>query len=141
MELFTSSKEFEESLRRLDKKMSVTAGAFTKVPCDLAHWQKVAAEKYPHGLPKPFSSDSTQWLFNGNPAGADQPLQVAVARLLGYRSGRARPAPVFPIARHSVRMVWKGCRMTTASSAFPAVRGERPAHEQVLQMLQAAVER
>ena len=56
-----------------------------KVPFDLAHWQKVAAEKYPHGLPKPFSSDPTQWLFNGHPAGADQPLHVAVARLLGYQ--------------------------------------------------------
>jgi hypothetical protein len=36
-------------------------------------------------LPKPFSSDPTQWLFNGHPAGADQPLHVAVARLLGYQ--------------------------------------------------------
>jgi hypothetical protein len=36
-------------------------------------------------LPKPFSSDPTQWLFNGHPKGAENPLQVAVARLLGYR--------------------------------------------------------
>jgi hypothetical protein len=56
-----------------------------KVPFDLAHWQKVAAEKFPHGLPTPFSSDPTQWLFNGHPKGSDQPLHVAVARLLGYR--------------------------------------------------------
>lgn len=82
---YSSSQEFEESLRRLDKKMSITAGTFTKVPFDLAHWQKIAAEKYPHGLPKPFSSDPTQWLFNGHPQGSDQPLQVAMARLLGYR--------------------------------------------------------
>ncbi len=45
----------------------------------------MAAEKYPHGLPKPFSSDPTQWLFNGHPKGSDQPLHVAVARLLGYQ--------------------------------------------------------
>jgi hypothetical protein len=45
----------------------------------------VAAEKYPDGLPKPFSSDPTQWLFNGHPKGSDQPLHVAVTRLLGYR--------------------------------------------------------
>ena len=45
----------------------------------------MAAEKYPHGLAKPFSSDPTQWLFNGHPAGGDQPLHVAVARLLGYQ--------------------------------------------------------
>ena len=45
----------------------------------------MAAEKYPHGLPKAYSSDPTQWLFNGHPKGSDQPLHVAVARLLGYR--------------------------------------------------------
>jgi len=55
------------------------------VPFDLAHWQEVAAEKYPDGLPKPHSDDPTQWLFNGHPAGSTQPLHVAVARLLGYR--------------------------------------------------------
>ena len=51
----------------------------------MTHWQKLAAEKYPNGLPKPFSSDPTQWLFNGQPKDSDQPLHVAVARLLGYR--------------------------------------------------------
>jgi hypothetical protein len=55
------------------------------MPFDLAYWQKVAAEKYPEGLPEPHSDDSTQWLFNGDPKRAEQPLQVAVARLLGYR--------------------------------------------------------
>jgi len=83
--VFSSSLDFEDSLRRLDKKMSITAGTFTKVPFDLAHWQKVAAEKYPDGLPKPYSDDPTQWLFNGHPEGSTQPLHVAVARLLGYR--------------------------------------------------------
>jgi hypothetical protein len=48
-------------------------------------WQKVAAEKYPYGFPKPFSSDPTQWLFDGRPKNSNQPLQVAVARLLGYQ--------------------------------------------------------
>jgi hypothetical protein len=45
----------------------------------------VAAEKHPHGLPKPFSSDPTQWLFKGHPKDSDEPLHVAVARLLGYQ--------------------------------------------------------
>jgi len=65
--------------------MNVGDASLIKVPFDLAHWQKVAAEKFPDGLPKPFSSDPTQWLFSGHPAGADQPLHVAVARLLGYQ--------------------------------------------------------
>ena len=81
---FCSSSEFNDSVRRLNQKMNVENGFFVKVPFDLAHWQKVAAEKYPHGLPKPFSSDPTQWLYNGHPAVTDHPLHVAVARLVGY---------------------------------------------------------
>jgi hypothetical protein len=81
---YVFSEEFREQVRKVDQAVSVTESSFVKVPFDLARWQEVAAEKYPYGLPKPFSSDPTQWLFNGHPAGADQPLHVAVARLLGY---------------------------------------------------------
>jgi hypothetical protein len=81
---FCSSDEFHTAVRQIDQALKVTNATLVKVPFDLSHWLKVAAEKYPHGLPKPFSSDPTQWLFNGHPAGADQPLQVAVARLVGY---------------------------------------------------------
>jgi hypothetical protein len=82
---YCSSPEFHSCVRRIDQKVNVTNATLVKVPFDLAHWQKLAAEKYPDGLPMPFSSDPTQWLFNGHPAGSDQPLHVAVARLLGYR--------------------------------------------------------
>ena len=82
---FMVSGAYAQEIRKIDQKLNVTAATLVKVPFDLAHWQKVAAEKYPDGLPKPFSSDPTQWLFNGHPVGADQPLHVAVARLLGYR--------------------------------------------------------
>ena len=81
---FISSPEFGREVRKINQKAQVANATLVKVPFDLAHWQKVAAEKYPDGLPKPFSSDATQWLFNGHPAGADQPLHVAVARLVGY---------------------------------------------------------
>ncbi|EPQ5406877.1 TPA: SAM-dependent DNA methyltransferase [Pseudomonas aeruginosa] len=75
---------FSAELKKLDKKMSVTAGTFTKVPFDLAYWQEVAAERYPNGLPKPYSDDPAQWIFHGHPQPATDPLQVATARLLGY---------------------------------------------------------
>jgi hypothetical protein len=63
----------------------------------------IADEEYPNGLPEPYSNDPTQWIFHGHPCGsvvwnedtkrtAHGPqridgtvLQVAVARLLGYR--------------------------------------------------------
>ncbi len=82
---FLASDSYKVEVRKLDNKVGVTPATLAKVPFDLAHWRKVAAEEYPHGLPKPFSSDPTQWLFNSHPAGADQPLHVAVARLLGYQ--------------------------------------------------------
>jgi hypothetical protein len=82
---FCSSPMFNEEIRKIDQKLYVTCSTLVKIPFQLAHWQKVAAEEYLHGLPKPFSSDPTQWLFGGHPAGSDHPLQVAVARLLGFQ--------------------------------------------------------
>lgn len=82
---FCSSPQFSTEVRKIDQKINVTAATFAKVPFDLAHWQKVAAERYPNGLPKPYSDDPTQWIFHGHPKLASDPLQVAVARLLGYR--------------------------------------------------------
>lgn len=82
---YCSSVEYNAEVRKLTQKLNAATGTLVKVPFDLAHWQKVAAEKYPDGLPKPFSSDPTQWLFNGHPSGSDQPLQVATARLVGYQ--------------------------------------------------------
>jgi hypothetical protein len=82
---YCESGEFSENVRRLDNSLKLSPQTLLKVPFDLELWQEVAAQKYPNGLPKPFSSDPTQWLFSGHPAGADQPLHVAVARLLGYR--------------------------------------------------------
>ena len=83
--VYCTSAEFVAAVRSLDQKVNVTNATLVKVPFDLVHWQKVAAQKYPHGLQKPFSSDPTQWLFNGHPKDSDQPLHVAVARLLGYQ--------------------------------------------------------
>ena len=82
---FCSSDEFASTVRQIDQKTNVTNSTLVKVPFDLAVWQKVAEENFPRGLPKPFSADPTQWLFNGHPKGSDQPLHVAVARLLGYQ--------------------------------------------------------
>jgi hypothetical protein len=82
---FCSSPEYHEAVRRIDQKLNVTNATLVKVPFDLAHWTQVAAERYPDGLPPPYSNDPTQWLFGGHPAGATDPLQVGVARLLGYR--------------------------------------------------------
>jgi len=82
---FCSSPEYNEAVRKIDQKINVTNATLVKVPFDLDYWTQVAAEKYPDGLPKPYSDDPTQWIFHGHPAKSDSPLQVAVARLLCYR--------------------------------------------------------
>ena len=100
---FCSSPDYNIAVRKIDQKLNVTNATLVKVPFDLPHWQKVAAEKYPHGLPAPYSNDPTQWIFHGHPCGsviwdeetkmlARGPLRtdgtvlhVAIARLLGYR--------------------------------------------------------
>ncbi len=82
---FASSPDFSTSVRQIDGALKVTNKTLVKIPFDLPHWQKVATERYPNGLPKPYSDDPTQWIFHGHPKPATDPLQVAVARLLGYR--------------------------------------------------------
>lgn len=83
--VFCSSDVFVKELRKINQKLSVDNGYVSKVPFDVKYWEQVADEKYPNGLPKPYSEDPTQWIFHGHPARSDHPLQVAVARLLGYR--------------------------------------------------------
>jgi len=98
---FLASSDFHAEVRRIDNKVGVTPATLAKVPFDLEHWAKVAKEKYPKGLPKPYSDDPTQWIFHGHPCGSvvwgekakwtaheslrcdDTALHVAVARLLG----------------------------------------------------------
>ena len=100
---FCASTEYRRTVRMLDRSLKVTYPSLIKVPFDLAHWDRVAADNYPHGLPEPYSDGSTQWLFHGHPCGsvvwdedakrtAHGPrridatvLPVVVARLLGYR--------------------------------------------------------
>lgn len=82
---FCSSPEYCEAVRSTDRALKVTNATLVKVPFDLDYWKEVAAERYPDGLPEPHSDDPSQWLFGGHPAGAASPLQVAVARLAGYR--------------------------------------------------------
>lgn len=82
---FVSSPEYVAAVRRINHKVIVGSGYLIKVPFDVVYWRGVAAERFPEGLPQPRSDDPTQWLFRGVVAGSSEPLQVAVARLLGFR--------------------------------------------------------
>lgn len=82
---FLSDENYNYLIREIDQSLSVTNATFTKVPFDLNKWIKIASEKFPNGLPKPYSDDPTQWIFHGHPKYTDSPLQVAISRLLGYQ--------------------------------------------------------
>jgi hypothetical protein len=81
---FATSDSFIKEIRKIDQKLSVTCGTLIQVPFDLDYWKKITEDKYPKGLPKPYSDDPTQWLFHGHPLHTESPLQVAIARLMGY---------------------------------------------------------
>ncbi len=80
---FCRSANFVENIRQYNQKLSVDPGYMINIPFDLDRWQAVADAAGPP--PEPYSNDPTQWLFKGQPAESTDPLQVAVARLLGYR--------------------------------------------------------
>jgi hypothetical protein len=84
---FVMDREFPNAVRAVDKSLSVTESSFTKVRFDLAHWQSEASQRYPGGLPEPYSDDPTQWVFHAHPrnAVAGTELHIALARLSGYR--------------------------------------------------------
>ena len=146
---FCNSSEYSKEVRKIDQKLNVTNSTLVKVPFDIDYWNKVAEEKYPHGLPEPYSNDPTQWIFHGHPCGSvnwdeetkwtahgplrtdDTVLQVAVARLLGYR-WPAELDPGMELAKEQREWVNR-CEALLGHAdrdgivCLPAVRGERRA--------------
>ena len=157
---FCSSPEYHQAVRRIDQSLKVTNATLTKVPFDLDHWTRVAEERYPNGLPIPYSDDPTQWIFHGHPCGsvvwdeasrwtAHGPLrtdptvlQVAVARLLGYR-WPAEQDDDMELASEQREWV-QGCEELLPHAdkdgivCIPSVRGESPAGDRLLALLAAA---
>jgi hypothetical protein len=157
---FCASDEYYQSVRKLDEKLGVTNATLAKVPFDIEHWTKVAAEKYPNGLPRPYSDDPTQWIFHGHPCGSviwdedtkwtahgplridDTVLHVAVARLLGYRW----PAELDPdMELADEQREWVNRCESLLSHAdedgivcIPPVRGEASAADRLLNLLASA---
>lgn len=134
---YCSSPEYQANVRRLNQKVVVSNSSLVKVPFDLERWRSVAKEKFPHGLPAPESHDPTQWLFDGAVGPSQVPLQVAVARLVGYRWPRQRG------------MSFPGCSAVDEDSIgryedddgivpLPALLREHPASARIRNLLAAA---
>jgi len=124
--------------------LKVTPNTLVKVYFDVDQWRKVAAERYPNGLPKPYSDNPTQWLFHGHPQPATDPLQVAVARLAGFRWPAENDTAMVLAdeARTWIAHCDKLAEHTDDDGivCLPSVRGEAPAHDRLLKLLIAAWE-
>ena len=140
---FCSSDEYYGEVRAIDQALKVR-GPLVQVPFDLERWQKVAEEKYPDGLPEPYSDDSTQWLFHGHPAKASEgtALHVVVARLLGYRWPAEAEGAAQEMSLSAEGQAWieHSARLDAHADpdgvvCLPAVAGERPAAERLRALL------
>ena len=147
---FCSSSDFNTQVRKINQALAVDTQYFLACPFDLAHWQKIALEKYPQGLPDPESDDPTQWLFHGRPEQALTPspspkgrgeavLQVAVARLLGYRWPAELDEKML-LSKRARDMVKRCDELLPFADdggimCIPSVRGEEPAGDRLLAIL------
>lgn len=80
---YVLSGEYATDVRAIESSIKVTTKTLAAVSFDRDRWRIVAEEMGP--LPTPYSYDPTQWLFKADVASSTHPLQVGVARLLGYR--------------------------------------------------------
>jgi hypothetical protein len=122
---YMSSPEYAERVRRINHKVIVGSGYLVKVPFDIERWRRVAEEA--GGLPEPWPDDPTQWLFEGRPEVSTAPLQVAIARLIGYRWSEQAESDDLDALSDADGIV-----------CLPSVAGEAPAAERVQQVLAAA---
>ena len=157
---FCSSPAYNDSVRHIDQKLNVTNATLAKVAFDLEHWTRVSNERYPNGLPLPYSDDPTQWIFHGHPCGSvvwnetqkrtvhgplrtdGTVLYVAVARLLGYRWPPERDVAIELadeqrewVQRTEALLEWMD---EDGIVCIPPVRGEPPARDRLLGLLAAA---
>ena len=157
---YCSSAEFARAVRAINQKLSVDNGYVSKIHLDIERWRKEAADRFPMGVPRAHSNAADQWIFHGHPCGLvvwddekkkleheahrtdSTVLHVAVARLLGYRW----PGEVdrnMEFADEHREWVEKVKILYTFADedgivCIPSVRGKRPSHERVLQILMAA---
>ena len=153
---YCSSAQYHDDVREVDDALKV-GDALVKVAFDLDHWTRVANQQYPSGVPLPYSDDPTQWIFHGHPCGSvvwDQThkrtahgplrtdrsvLQVAVARLLGYRwpAERDTEMELADEQRERVRRCesLSSCADEDGIVCIPPVRGEPSAGERLLRLL------
>jgi len=80
---YCSSAEYPVEVRKVSQSLKVR-GPLIDVPFDKARWQSEFESEYLNGIPDRNSNNPAQWLFHGDIQSSTDPLQVAVASLVGY---------------------------------------------------------
>lgn len=157
---FLSSEDYNVAIRKIDSKLGVTPATLGRASYDHEAWLENSKNAYPNGLPQPYTNDPTQWIYHGHPCGSviwdedskwtaqgelrvdDSVLQVAVARLLGYR-WPAELDPEMELAAEQREWVERcqelaGFVDDDGIVCLPPVRGEKAADQRLEALLQAA---
>jgi len=125
---FALSGDLREALGELNPSWKLTSPkTLLQLPFDVEYWRGEALDRFPDGLPEPWSDNPTQWPFHGRPEASAEPLQVAVARLVGFR---------WP--EQSDTNDLDGFADADGIVCLPSVAGEAPAADRVQQFLVAA---
>nr|WP_291983224.1 DNA methyltransferase [Candidatus Accumulibacter sp. ACC005] len=158
---YSQSGNLKKDLKQINPTWNLKSPkTLLQLKLNLENWRDTAREEFPHGLPSPFSNSPNQWLFHGHPCGSviwdeekkwtvhgplrtdDSVLQVAVARLLGYR-WPAELDTSMELADEQREWV-KRCEALASYAdddgivCIPPVRGEASASDRLLNLLAAA---
>lgn len=158
--LFVTSELYNLEVRKINQKLAVDTQSMVNIPFDIHFWRNEASKTYPNDLPKPYSNDPTQWLFHGHPCKSviwnedtkttaigdlrkdDTVLQVAVARLLGYRwpAELDTEMELAPEMREVLAKCkdFAGLVDDDGIVCIPAIRGEKPAVDRLEAILHSA---
>ena len=138
---YCRSPEYSTNVRKLNSKLSVTNATLAKVLYESSRWCTPQATRTTDlfGLE---TCGPTQWAFHSHPKHSISPLQVAVARLLAYR-WPAETGVDIELSPNAQRWLRQAGELNSLADGdgivcIPSVRGERPAQERLLQLLQRA---
>jgi len=139
---FVSSDEYREKVRMVDQALKVTAATITKVPFESDSWTTIGRQTYADGLPEPFSPDPKQWIFHGHPAESSAALQVAVARLVGYK-WPCEYGAITDVSKETILLIEKCGQLEPFADedgivCIPPLRGEDAASERLYSLLSSA---
>jgi hypothetical protein len=116
---FATTGELERSVRQINRGTILSNDIFLDVPFRLEEWQRSTADDGLNGG----DSHPTERAFDGRPDASTEPLQVAVARLLGYRWPEQEPDALDALADDD------------GIVCLPAVGGELPAADRLQALL------